>query len=207
MTKKFTDYDMRKFVINDTKDVYAFFDAMKKGMDQTERLMKKLAMSNAAQASVIRSFEKVHNREFLPAETQEETTQSIIQSLDIQDTERAKDDVLARMKAVDSPEPVQDAPQAPSSDEDGSEPIPDTEEALETVTEPVPFVPEGNVVSEPTAAQDEGVVPEVKPNRYRGYEKKTFSNGQSRYFRDGGAMVAAKDVPAEIKEVLDGASK
>ena len=28
MANKFTDYDMRRFAINDTKDVYAFFEAV-----------------------------------------------------------------------------------------------------------------------------------------------------------------------------------
>lgn len=188
MTKKFSDYDMRKFVINDTKDVYAFFDAVSKGLDQTERLIKKLAMSNAAQASVIRSLERGRSTIGTTSEEDVESPKeapSIIQTLETHDAERAKVDVLAKMKAVDSPEPAQDEPEEASEEVDESTPISEPVEAVE----------------EPQTPQNDDV--EV-PNRYRGYEKKTFSNGQSRYFRDGGAMVAAKDVPEAIKTVLDG---
>ena len=48
MANKFTDYDMRRFAINDTKDVYAFFEAVTKGLEQTRTLVKKMNISNSA---------------------------------------------------------------------------------------------------------------------------------------------------------------
>lgn len=103
MANKFTDYDMRRFAINDTKDVYAFFEAVTKGLEQTRTLVKKMNISNSAQAGVIRSLQKKLNGPTVSGETAEDTTY-LVQDEEArvdQTKESAKNDLIQKLRAVE----------------------------------------------------------------------------------------------------------
>ena len=155
MSNKFTDYDMRKFSIKDARDIFAFFDAVKKGIDQSEIIVKKLGMSNAAQASVIKSLQRSVVKTASPyAAGQDE--ESIIQSLGgavVSEEEKSKAAMLDKMRAASSV-------------------VSEADENLESPS------------AEDTEAQDADEVSKVA-NIYRGYERKVFANGQIRYLLDG----------------------
>ena len=103
MANKFTDYDMRRFAINDTKDVYAFFDAVTKGLEQTRTLVKKMNISNSAQAGVIRSLQKKLNGPTANDETAEDATY-LVQGEEVrvdQTKESAKNDLIQKLRAIE----------------------------------------------------------------------------------------------------------
>ena len=103
MANKFTDYDMRRFAINDTKDVYAFFEAVTKGLEQTRTLVKKMNISNSAQAGVIRSLQKKLNGPTVSGETAEDTTY-LVQGEEApvdQTKESAKNDLIQKLRAAE----------------------------------------------------------------------------------------------------------
>ena len=103
MANKFTDYDMRRFAINDTKDVYAFFEAVTKGLEQTRTLVKKMNISNSAQAGVIRSLQKKLNGPTVGGETAEDTTY-LVQDEEArvdQTKESAKNDLIQKLRAIE----------------------------------------------------------------------------------------------------------
>lgn len=202
MSKKFTDYDMRKFVINDNKDAYAFFDAVVKGMGQVETLMKKMHMSNTAKDGVIRSYQRKESGLFEAKRQAEASAPSITtatgEKIPVVDTQ--KESIIQQLRAVadnalDGPETSPEQLQGPSEEKDESTPISAPEGASEQLTD-------GHTGTDETQDEDKAVETKVESNTYRGYEKKKFKNGQSRYFMDG-TMVAAADVPEKIKEVLD----
>lgn len=191
MANKFTDYDMRKFAIKDQKDVYAFLDAVKKGLVQTEAIVKRLSMSNAAQASVIRGLEKHRGEAARVAEEAADTNEPIFKSEESASSDSVKLNLIQKLKAAEEKaEPVEEeVPTEESTPSDGPEETPD----------------EGDVPAEDTDEEDKATESEVENKdavRYRGYEKKRFKNGQTRYFLDG-ILVGKADVPEDIKNELD----
>lgn len=175
MANKFTDYDMRKFAVNDTKDVYAFFDALSKGIKQTETLVKRLSMSNAAQASTIRSLERriggLTNNEALGGETV---------------------DVLEAAHVVLGNDPAENLIQKLKSAAAGEE----TVKEAAVVSEPS----EGEDADDtPEEQVDKDSV------TFRGYAKRKFSNGQYRYLLDGLLVKGAdvpEDIRSTLDELL-----
>lgn len=122
MANKFTDYDMRRFAINDTKDVYAFFEAVTKGLEQTRTLVKKMNISNSAQAGVIRSLQKKLNGPTVSGETAEDTTY-LVQDEEArvdQTKESAKNDLIQKLRAVEEG-PESDGTPAEATAEDPAE--------------------------------------------------------------------------------------
>ena len=191
MANKFTDYDMRKFAIKDQKDVYAFLDAVKKGLIQTETILKRLSMSNAAQASVIRGLEKHRGEAARVAEEAADANEPIFKPEESASSDSVKLNLIQKLKAAEEKaEPAEEeVPTEESTPSDGPEETPD----------------EGDVPAEDTDEEDKATEPEVENKdavRYRGYEKKRFKNGQTRYFLDG-ILVGKADVPEDIKNELD----
>ena len=207
MANKFTDYDMRKFAIKDQKDIYAFLDAVKKGLVQTEAIVKKLSMSNAAQASVIRGLEKHRAAAAQVNDAQVDPDAPIFASEDVTGSDSVKLNLIQKLKAAEEKaEPVEEeVPTEESTPSDGPEETPDL-----VGSEPNSAVDgyvnkEGDVPAEDSEQEDQAVESEVESKdavRYRGYEKKRFKNGQTRYFLDG-ILVGKADVPEEIKNELD----
>ena len=112
MANKFTDYDMRRFTINDTKDIYAFFEAVTKGLEQTRTLVKKMNISNSAQAGVIRSLQKKLNGPTVSGETAEDTTY-LVQDEEArvdQTKESAKNDLIQKLRAAEEELGLDDTP-------------------------------------------------------------------------------------------------
>ena len=176
---KFTDYDMRKFTIKDTKDIYAFFDAVKKGMEQTERIVKKLNMSQAAQASVIRSFKANQAQTQEVSAAADEPIATVVQESGVS---QAKESIIQKLRSAQASEEPEESP---------------SEEELEALSAEI---------SDSSDEQAPDDAPEVSKNDVvvvEGYTKRRFSNGQMRYFIDDGAMVKGSEVPAHIKEELD----
>lgn len=207
MANKFTDYDMRKFAIKDQKDIYAFLDAVKKGLVQTEAIVKKLSMSNAAQASVIRGLEKHRAAAAQVNDAQVDPDAPIFASEDVTGSDSVKLNLIQKLKAAEEKaEPVEEeVPTEESTPSDGPEETPDL-----VGSEPNSAVDgyvnkEGDVPAEDTDEEDKATESEVESKdavRYRGYEKKRFKNGQTRYFLDG-ILVGKADVPEDIKVELD----
>lgn len=184
MANKFTDYDMRKFVIKDNKDIYSFFEATRKGLEQVEIIVKKQAMSNAAQAGVIKSLEKkISSRGVTIAESDIDTT-TFGEVVENSAPDEAKDNLIQRLKAAS--EPNEEAV-------DADTPSDEAEDAADVST---PEEGEGNKAIEPEVEEKKDVV------RYRDFEKKRFKNGQTRYFYNG-ILAAKADVPEEIRAKLD----
>lgn len=192
---KFTDYDMRKFTIKDTRDIYAFFDAVKKGMEQTERIVKKLNMSQAAQASVIRSFKanQAQTQEVIAAA--DEPIATVVQESGVS---QAKESIIQKLRSAANAEPDVTPSRSDESAQVSEEPeeSPSEEELEALATE----------ISDSSDEQSPDDAPEVSKNDvvvFEGYTKRRFSNGQMRYFIDDGVMVKGSEVPAHIKEELD----
>ncbi len=118
MANKFTDYDMRRFAINDTKDVYAFFDAVTKGLEQTRTLVKKMNISNSAQAGVIRSLQKKLNGHTVDDERAEDTTHLVQgEETQVDQTKESWNDLIQRLRAVEEESESGDTPaEAPVED-------------------------------------------------------------------------------------------
>ena len=191
MANKFTDYDMRKFAIKDQKDIYAFLDAVKKGLVQTEAIVKKLSMSNAAQASVIRGLEKHRAAAAQVNDAQVDPDAPIFASEDVTGSDSVKLNLIQKLKAAEEKDvpTEEEAPAKESTPSDEPQEAPD----------------EGDVPAEDSEQEDQAVESEVESKdavRYRGYEKKRFKNGQTRYFLDG-ILVGKADVPEDIKVELD----
>lgn len=207
MANKFTDYDMRKFAIKDQKDIYAFLDAVKKGLVQTEAIVKKLSMSNAAQASVIRGLEKHRAAAAQVNDAQVDPDAPIFASEDVTGSDSVKLNLIQKLKAAEE----KDAPAEEEVPAKESTPSDEPQEAPDLVgSEPNSAVDgyvnkEGDVPAEDTDEEDKATESEVESKdavRYRGYEKKRFKNGQTRYFLDG-ILVGKADVPEDIKVELD----
>lgn len=207
MANKFTDYDMRKFAIKDQKDVYAFLDAVKKGLVQTEAIVKRLSMSNAAQASVIRGLEKHRGEAARVAEEAADTNEPIFKSEESASSDSVKLNLIQKLKAAEEKaEPVEEeVPTEESTPSDGPEETPDLVGSEPNSAVDVSVNKEGDVPAEDTDEEDKATESEVENKdavRYRGYEKKRFKNGQTRYFLDG-ILVGKADVPEDIKNELD----
>ena len=207
MANKFTDYDMRKFAIKDQKDIYAFLDAVKKGLVQTEAIVKKLSMSNAAQASVIRGLEKHRAAAAQVNDAQVDPDAPIFASEDVTGSDSVKLNLIQKLKAAEE----KDVPTEEEVPAKESTPSDEPQEAPDLVgSEPNSAVDgyvnkEGDVPAEDSEQEDQAVESEVESKdavRYRGYEKKRFKNGQTRYFLDG-ILVGKADVPEDIKVELD----
>lgn len=175
---KFTDYDMRKFTIKDTRDIYAFFDAVKKGIEQTERIVKKLNMSQAAQASVIRSFKANQAQDQEVSAAADEPIATVVQESGVS---QAKESIIQKLRSAANAEPEE----SPSEEELEALPAEISDSSDEQAPDDAPEVSKNDVVV------------------FEGYTKRRFSNGQMRYFIDDGVMVKGSEVPAHIKEELD----
>lgn len=168
---QYKEHDMRKFHIKDQADMYAFFDAVRKGIDQCDRLVKNLVQSNVAKTSVINNLErKLKTPEVTVTTLVDENEEGLIRSAAPQEVQLQidKDALLEKMRA--SRETVLQT----------SEKLQNAKEVLEPISEPKEPV---NALTEPQNGQ---------------YTLKTFKNGQKRWYFNN-SMCKETDVPENIK--------
>lgn len=178
MANKFTDYDMRRFTINDTKDVYAFFEAVTKGLEQTRTLVKKMNISNSAQASVIRGLQRrlAGVTSDNPEVDGVESTAQPVESAESNTKEEDKTSLIQKLQAAqEKPEPVEVIPA----------------EELAADSAPVEVPSEGQKIN-------------TNPDSYSwdGYKKVRGKKGFMYYGPDN-RLTKAENIPEKTLRILD----
>lgn len=187
ISKEFKDYDMRRMSIKDIKDVYAFIDAVERGLPKVKRVVMSLNSSANSSKNIIKNLERKLSDKPRTVSEEEQITEAgnVIQTLRKDAPLLDKEEFLNKMRESREKEKYSSKPlSAPVSHEnekDDKSSVLERKERNETGT---------------------SVVGPKRPDYIDGYTVARFKNNQYRFYATDGKMVSASKIPEGIQEKL-----